>query len=197
MIEFKLENLPELRAHFDPAIVERAVLSMVNKTAAKAKTDISKGIRSGWAVSAGDINKKSRLHRARRGEKPRAQITYAGPKEGLIHFKPKRLKSGFVTVKVLKRGGRARAVHAKSGAPGFIATANKGTQIFARTGEPKREMRRGNYIGQRREPIEKLAVKSIPEMVSRGVIDAANGLIRDESARIFANEMDFFLGRKK
>jgi hypothetical protein len=194
MIKLELEkNFKDVQKAFNPTLVEKALMSAVNKTSAKAKTRVSKEIRSVWNIKAKDVNRHSKLLRARRGAYHKATLLYTGKKFGLINFSPSVLKSGVVKVKVLKTEGRQQAVHEK-GAPGFIASFNKGRQIFARSGGAKRQAKKGRYAGtkSRREPIVKLAASSVPEMIHRNTVAELRSEVSKEFPVIFDREYNFY-----
>ena len=185
MIEFKLENFEEIRRTFDPALVDKALTSALRKTANKAKTKVSKKVREEWNVKVEDINRHANdpVIRWFDGD-PQAALVYIGSKLGLINFSPKRLaKNRGVSVKVKKKERPKVAVG--FGNKGFIATANKGTQIFARQ-------------TKERLPLIKLTGPSIPEMVGKeDTVEAFQSFAGDEYSRQFIVAMDYFLGRNR
>jgi hypothetical protein len=198
VISIKMENYDQVLGAFNPSIVDRALSSALNKTAAKARTKVSSEIRTVWNLSAGEIKKSSWLNKARpmSWSRPVATISYSGRKLGMYHFKPTVRKNRSVTVKVLKRAPRQPARH-ESGRPGFFMVLNGGKNIWARTGEPKRAPRGGRYKGKdiKREPITVLKVRSIPQMISKRVIRKMDKQIDDDFPIIFAREMTFMQDR--
>ena len=197
MISIKMTNYDKVLGAFDPSIADLALASALNKTALKSRTEVSVQIRKVWTVKAGEIKESSWFIRARQlaWSKPSAQIIYSGRKLGLYHFSPRVGKKG-VTVKPLVRKARSPAMH-ESGRKGFYREYMGGKNIWARTGEPKREMKKGRYAGTgiKREPITVLKVRSIPQMITKRVMRSLDAQIADDFPRIFDNEFAFMQGR--
>lgn len=102
---------------------------------------------------------------------------------GLLNFGATASRSGGVSVTVLRSDGMQRLRHA------FKAQGlNRNTHIFERSGRP-REMRKGKYIGQKRQP---LAAKFGPAVsqglrnptIQRGISDFALTKLTSEVRRL-------------
>ncbi len=170
---------------------DRAIVSAINKTAAQAKTQISRGIREEFNISAALVRERLLLQRARRAGL-HFTATLIGNPHGrarramnLIHFVERkttlaearrRAKAGTLAqlhFKVKRKGG-------KQTLPGaFIG--NQGRTVFIR-------------VGKERTPIRAVQTIGVPQMFqTRRVQDPVLRWIRVEFPRIFASEVRYYL----
>jgi len=127
LIEFKFDDIEQMKKIFDPKIIDKAVNTANVKTARKTRTLISKEARKIYNVKAGDIGKVVGLRRTPDG----MLIIYQGARISLGKFtaKSKKVQSAKgkrtgVTVRVRKDNGR------KIVKKGFMVK----DKIFARKG---------------------------------------------------------------
>lgn len=109
-----------------------AISAALNKVAAKARTEMVRGITSEFAVMGKDVRERVELQRARRGQLMAALEAF-GVRKGkrsrnVILFTAKPARGG-VTVKIRKQGGRKLIRNA------FIG--NKGRTVFSREGKAR------------------------------------------------------------
>ncbi|RDH86369.1 MAG: hypothetical protein DIZ78_09370 [endosymbiont of Escarpia spicata] len=109
--------------------LDRAKVTATNRTLTGLVTYSSKTIRKDINVKAGDFKKKLKIHRARRGSAFGA-IDVSGAHFPLAAMGARTLKSGMVTAKPKKRGGRVRYKGA------FIRNVGSGRHrgVFRRVG---------------------------------------------------------------
>jgi len=136
-------------------IVDDARIAALNRTGASGVTQIRKDTATATGVPSKEISKRMKLHRASK------------------RVRGARIFIGVLPVAAIKAGGRALAngvsyrgakgegrVKIKSGFLATMPTGHRG--IFQRTGEAKRVMTKGNYQGQRREPIAEVKIQIAP-----------------------------------
>ena len=188
-LELKIENLTQLKAAHDPALVNKALKTAVNKSTAKAKTLVSRSVRENYTVKASDVGSSVTFTRARNGESE-AVLRYVGSRIGLHKF-----TSRVRTVSVRSKNGRYGykrkqtrvKVHKKDAlTPAVGPNGNAGF-----TGPDGRVYAR---VGIRRDKIVALMGPSIPQMVDKAkVIDPLNNMLSTELNEQFAHNLDFFM----
>ncbi len=153
MYEVTLEGIDEARKAFGNLPVDKALKSMRNKLAAKAKTAASRAIRQEYNIKARDLSANMEIRRAKSGNDPALLVAAGGP-ISLIYFDAQEIvihgsdaiirqratgkngsgglvsrktragkKARGVTVKVKKQRKRVKG---KYGHGGFIATGQRG-----------------------------------------------------------------------
>lgn len=191
-LRYKFTDLDKLKKAFDPKIVEKAQRSTVKKTAAKARTWLSRRARQVYTVTAGVVARHSKLENYFGDpQQPFSVIRYVGSRIGLINFASrerlvrtdKGLRRG-VSVRVRKDHKRS-VVKGRKGrdqSPGFIATGNNdNTHIFARRGDSKL-------------PISAMYGPSVAEMIGREEVQGQmSAFVGSEMPAIFDHEMEYFL----
>jgi len=184
-ITVRVEGLDKVARMLDPKRFERVVRRTVNKTAAKAKTAMSKEVRKTYTIKAKDFNKKVKLNRAKgRSLKAviRAKDTRGTP---LINFNPRQTKKG-VTYRVKKTEGRKRLPHA------FIATMPSGhTGVFKRFG-PRVRIR--GRAGKHQRIREQFRVDTVG-MVNQEGVKAARRTVDTDMDRILTHELNFEMSK--
>lgn len=189
MLELKIENITQLKAAYDPALVNKALTTAVNKATAKARTQISRAVRENYTVKASGVSSAVSLTRAKNGE-AEAVLRYAGSRLGLYKFASRvrtvavRSKNGRygyrrkqTRVRVHKNDGLTPAV-GPNGNAGFTAPDGR---VYAR-------------VGVGRDKIVALMGPSIPQMVDKAsVIDPLNDMLSTELNEQFTHNLDFFM----
>lgn len=188
MIRTEFRDLDKLRDRFGSKIVTQALNSVVNKTANKARTFVSKTVRDTYNVKAAKI--KQSLHEIRRKD-PKDLVAerilqYTGGKVSLVNFgaRPARIsgsKRKGASVLVRKDRGR-KIVKGKSGFGAFIAPgANSNVHVFIRK-------------TTERQPIEKLSGPSIAEMIATTETQKkVDAFVQAEMPKELDHALDYFL----
>lgn len=187
-VTYELKDIRRTLNALDPAIVKKARRSANLKTTRKARTFISKGVRSKYAGNASRVKRGVSLKTVNQGQMTQNVLVYVGHRIGLINFVTKsranaaanRTKSGKhrkLSVRIRKDSGR-KTIY------GFVAIGRSGnTHVFARTGAP-------------RMPIRALKTISIPEMVNTaGIQDSVNEFVGKEYPVQFEHELEYFLSK--
>lgn len=141
MIKYEIERLPELRARFDPRLVNKAMFHALDVSIRKLRVRVSREIRKTYNVKAAAISKSLFI---RKDTINGRLLTYTGfaipldkfdPKPKIIRAKRRKIRGIGVTVKIRKDRGR------KLVQGGFMANVN-GQKIFKRVGESRLPIRR-------------------------------------------------------
>lgn len=155
-LRFEGRDVAALRKIYDPKVIDKALITAMNRATNKARTTASATARKIYAIPAAPIKKAHRIIR-RNGSKIERVIVYRGGGQGLEKFKPgqklvrkgKRKYKG-VTVRIRKDRGR------KLVGGGFKADAN-GVKVMARKTDA-------------RLPIRRLVGPSIPHMIAKKLV---------------------------
>ena len=182
LLTFEGKTPAQLRKIYDPDIIQKALITAMNRATMKTRTEVSQKVRSIYDIKAGDISKRVSIRKQQHRDIVR-YLLYRGPAEGLEKFKPrgKNIRVGTrrlrgVTVRVRKDRGR------KLVKGGFLA-AISGTKVFKRKGLP-------------RLPIRKLVGPSVPHMVGKKlVVVAAQDKFHHEVDIEFDRAMQFHLSK--
>lgn len=173
-------NFPEVQrqlARLGTDVYGRAAVSAMNKTVAKARTAMSREIRSEFNLSASVVNDGLRVRRASlvNGLAHIEAVLESPSRHGramnLIHFSATQTKAG-VSVKIKRVGGKKVVRSA------FIA--NKGRTVFRRTGETRLPI----------EPVQTIAVQQM--FNTRRIKEVVMQMMRDEFPAQFAVAARYF-----
>lgn len=197
MIEFKLENLDQLREVYDPKIVDKALTRSINRIAVRARKKVSQTVRAEFNIKARDIAKALRFKRAKSGSNE-AVLMYAGSRIGLHKFG---MRTRTVKVKTSRYGRTRQQVRVKvrktsalTPAVGRVNVLFKGshvTQGFESQGRIYARKGKGRY------PLMFLKGPSIPAMVDQDtVLNEVQALMNEEFAKEFERNMEFYLMRR-
>lgn len=161
-------------------VYQKAAVSALNKTVAKAKTRMSREIRSEYNLPASKVNAALRIQRASFSQGlARIEATLESPSTygramNVIHFSALQTATG-VMVKIKRVGGKTLIRSA------FIA--NKGRTVFKRTG-PKRL------------PIEPVQTIGIPQMFNaKRITEVVLQLVEDDFPQQFDREARYYLSK--
>ena len=186
-------NFPEVQRLLDSmrkGIADKALASTLNKTAAQAKTAMSREIRAEFNMSASKVGEALQVSKARAGGgRVHLQASLESPRKrgrslNLINFMErsttmaqarKRSKAGTLNqlfVQIKKAGGKK--------ALGSAFIGNKGRTVFVRTGKA-------------RLPIKALQTIDVASMFNtKRVNERVLAMIEAKFPEIFANEARFF-----
>lgn len=196
MIALTLENFDALKRRFDPADVLKALDRSVKTAAARVSTGISRDIRTRYNIKAGDVAKSVTAKPVFRGDVYGRLLLYVGNRVTLRKFGAnKRRVNGRTGVSVLvKKANGRKVVQGGFLALGLNARAGETPeQVFKREG-PARRMRKGNYVGRKKQPLIRLTGPSIPTMVqNKDVIEKASELAGEVVRREFTRQMQLLL----
>ena len=198
MIALTIENIGELQRRFDPADVLKALDRSIKTASARVSTGISRDVRVRYNIKASDIAKAVTVKPVYTGEIVSRLLVYVGRRVTLRKFgaNKRRVNKGLgVSVLVRKDNGR-KIVQGGFMALGLNARPGETPeQIFKRNGVPRR-MRKGTYIGRKKQPLVRLTGPSIPTMVQqKDVIDKASDLAGEVVRREFTRQMNLLLQR--
>lgn len=176
-------NFPQVQAQLKQLredIATRALASAVNKTAAQARTQMSREIRQEFAMPAAKVNQALVVRKAsaKAGIYSMTAALESPSKRGrslnLINFSAKQTRKG-VTVRISRKGGR------KLLASAFIA--NKGRTVFKR-------------VGKDRLPIKAVQTIDVAQMFNTQRINAkVVQFIQTNLQRVFESEARYFTQR--
>ena len=190
--EFDINQLQALKNRYDPKIVERAFSQALDRTQAKAATQISRDVRDDYHITAGDIKKRLTVKRARRDAS--RSLLYAGRRLPLDHFKPKATRARVVTT-TSRRGNRYKT--RRRGASVLVRKDTGRQQVPGGWFAKGRILRRADRNDNASEPRIQFG-PSIPGMVSHpAVIESAQEMVREDLPRQFSGRMDYLLGRQQ
>lgn len=161
-------------------VFERAAVSAMNKTVAKARTAMSREIRAQYNLSASKVNEALRVKKAWRAqgfmewEAALESPSQRGRALNLINFSARATQQG-VTVAIKKGAGRKLIKSA------FIA--NQGRTVFIRTGKA-------------RLPIKGVQTIDVPQMFNaRRINERVVEMIRAEFPIQFEREARYFMSK--
>jgi len=171
-------------------IGERATVMALNKTAAKAKTEMVRAITSEYVIRASDVRPRMRVQRARRGRltavlDPFASVSRRGRSLNVVHFLER--KVSLAEARRRRKAGTLSQLRfriKKTGGPRTIKGAfigNKGRTIFERV--PGSVMSsREKYSGTKHaEGIRPVQTLGVPQMFGvRRISDRVVRRIRKE-----------------
>lgn len=197
LLEFQLTDLPELKARFGDAVVNKALNRTLDRMQSKSATLVSSDVRSFYNIQAARIKQDLSLKREYLGGQPSRVLLYAGERIGLTRFAGtvrkvevdavSKLGTRFRTTrtaayhKVAKSGSRTRSAH-KTGALGFPAKgANANYQFFAR-------LPNGS--------LEALYGPAVPLMVNKKTQQKLNAMLASDMHTEFNRNMAFYLGKQ-
>ncbi len=190
-VRFNLEGPRTALNNLKKGIGDRAVLSILNKTTAQAKTRMSQAIRAEYNISAALVNERLRIRRATRKDIVTFSATLIGnPETGggkrsmnLVHFLEANAQA-----KAFKRGKgwrldelrfKVRKTGGKQTLPGAFV-GNNGRTVFIRTGKA-------------RLPIKAVRTIGVPQMFNtRRNIASVTSWIRANLPRIAASELAYY-----
>lgn len=179
-------NFPNVIRRLDSLqkeVGEKALVSALNKTAAKGKTQSNKEIRKEFALTKAKVDEKLFVYKATRAGRNEfvAVIESRGPfgrrAINLINFSARQVRTpdGGVSVKIKKAGGRKLVKGA------FIG--NQGRTVFIREGKG-------------RLPIRPVQTIDVPQMFNvKQQMEKLIAFVRAEFPRIFEHEADFYLAK--
>lgn len=153
-------------------VVDKGVVSALNKAAAQGRTEMSRAIRDEFNVSATTVREKLFVSQARRvAGAVQIQATLLSKTPGgkrrainLINFAARKTAKG-LTVKIKRSGGRVIAAR-----DGFIG--NKGRTAFVRVPGTVMNARRGSIGQAHRQKIKPLQTIDVPQMFNTRRINA-------------------------
>lgn len=202
MIREEFQDLDALRDKYNPAVVNRALNSAINKTKNKARTLVSREVRKIYNIKAAKL--KAALNEiAIQPTKGKVNdvviervLSYTGGRISLINFGAKskvvrvankkgkkKLKRNAVTVLVKKTSGR-KLVKGKDGRGAFIGVGNNFNEhVFMRETDS-------------RKPIVKLWGLSVAEMVNTSkVLNEVDKLVKADLPDQLDHALEYFLGK--
>jgi hypothetical protein len=157
-VRFDLDGPRNLLNSLKTGVGDRAVLSILNKTTAQAKTRMSQAIRADYNISAGLVGERLRIRRATRRDIVTFTASLIGnPETGgrrrsmnLVHFLEKQAQA-----KAFRRGkgwrlDELRFKVKKGGGKQMLPGAfvgNKGRTVFIRTGKTRLPIKAVRTIG--------------------------------------------------
>ena len=188
-------NFPEVQRKLESLrrdIAERATVSAINKTAAQAKTQMTREITGEFNIKSSKVKESLRVIRARYvGGQANIQARLESPSRkgrslNLINFEARKTVKG-VTVKIKKSSGR------KLLTGGFIA--NKGRTVFVRKGGVMPS--RSKYAGTKHaEEIKALQTIEVAQMFNTKRINSkVVKFIEAKLPEVMENEMRFFVSK--
>lgn len=184
ILRYEDMKLDELRKQFSPSVVTKALTKATNNVMGKARTRISKNVRTRYTVSAAAVAKVFKPVRASYSGSD-AMLVYMGHRISMINFSAKMTNRdrGRKSKKVLKVKVR-RDQSPKRLSTAFIAVGkNDNRHVFRR-------------LTSAREPFKVVRSLSIPEMVSsKFVLEDVFNLAEKELRKDFKHQMDFYLGK--
>lgn len=166
------------------AAAQKAMVSTINKVAAKMRAEGSREVRKEYKVKPADINKALWLKRATPGNL-KAILRARGRRTPLFVFSA-RQNSRDVTVQVKVNRGRTLLLSS------FEATVGTGGHVgvFWR----KERFRRGQRVP--RLPIKELFGPSIPQLFgSEAIARKLEALVDRDLPKVFSHELAFYQGR--
>ena len=193
-VKFDLEGPRTLLNNMKRGIGDKAVLSILNKTTAQAKTRMSQAIRAEYTISAALVNERLRIRRATRKDIVTFSATLIGnPETGgtkrsmnLVHFLEKNAQ-----IKAFRRGKswrldelrfKVRKAGGKQTLPGAFV-GNNGRTVFIRTGKA-------------RLPIKAVRTIGVPQMFNtKRNIASVTSWIKANLPRIAASEIAYYTSR--
>lgn len=154
-LKVKVENIAELKKEMAelPEMASKCVQAALKRTESKARTTVSKSVRTKYNFKAGRIKGAQKASK-KRNRGPFGQsldLIYKDRLPSLISFNARQFKYGVKAT--VKKGNRASVRSA------FIQAANGGTAVF------KRE-------GGERYPIKALRTVSVPQAITNEEIEA-------------------------
>ena len=190
VLHFAGHSPEKLKKILDPKIIDRALVTAMNKATGKARTTVKQTAGKLYTLKQGDINKRGRV--LKRGNLTRI-LHYKASGEGLEKFShgQKMVKRGnrkypTVTVKVKKDGPRKLIAGSFKGRAQFgdgEGGKNNGLKAFVRKGETRLKIR-------------KLIGPSVPHMVAKKlVVDAAEKRFTDEVGIEFERAIKFHMSK--
>ena len=189
LVDFRFDNLDELKRAYDPALVDKAAASTIKQLQAKASTIISKAVRDRYNVSASAM--RSALKQSKvvfQGGVPVGYNIYLSKRISLSYFATN-ARPKVKTARGIRYGARTklyknkRPEMVKGGFFGTARTSGSG-QIFQR-------------IGDKRLPIKKLTGPAISQMVGGGLpLQALDNLIKEEGDAKFAQNLEHFMQKQ-
>lgn len=184
-----ITGIEQVKQAFGEEVINKAVASTVNKTAALGKTAISKSIRSYWNIKQKRFNQNSKVvYTSFKARKKIAYIKFSGKPVGLQELPFEVRKAG------KSKGQISVQIHNKSSGYGavilrhaWVSNFGHGDRIFDRNNATKRSRRRqapslpnmveNNQPG--RDDVETIIAK-ITERRSQGILN---------------NELDFYMNK--
>ena len=159
--------------------VHNATVRALNKAANQTKTEASKSIRARLALKARVVNKQLKVIKAAR--KAEAAVVATGAAIPLRDYDARQTDLG-VTFRI----NRSR----RSLLKGAFIVQSIGRHVFTRSG-PKRKMKRGRYVGQKKQPIIKRVGPSLPSTFLRDkVIRAMHSKVASIYPRLIGHEVE-------
>ena len=159
--------------------VHDATVRALNKAANQTKTQASKSIRAKRALKAGVVNEQLKVTKAAR--KAEAAVVATGAPIPLRDYGARQTARG-VTFRV-NRGKRSLL-------KGAFIVQSIGQHVFTRSG-PKRKMKRGRYVGKKKQPIIKRVAPSLPSTFVRDeVIRAMHSKVASIYPRLIGHEVE-------
>lgn len=188
MLTFTFDNFAEVKARFDPRVVQRAVRTTITRTATRAKTEVSRQIRAIYNIKAGTVNEVVRRRIERRSEETVAVLEYRGSPLPVDRF-------GTSTRMVNTRRGKRVAVTAR-------VRKDRGRQIV-RGAFPLRGRGEGGPTMERqgdgRLPIRRVFRLSVPQMLNEetGIVTRVQDFIERTGNRELDRNLRFFEDRAR
>lgn len=183
-INIDTKDLQRELARQTDAIVNKAAVRAINKTAMQARTEAVRQVRNaGYNIKASAIRQSFKLHRATKNNLT-ALLTATGKPIGLIDYGARQVASG---VSVSVKNGRkiirgAFLAKMKSGHVGVFVRVGKGHKTVIRNGK---RIKTGL-------PIKELFGPSVPAALSNQAVQNAVGkMIKQKFPKIFAHELQF------
>ena len=186
-------NFPQVQralSNLQADVAKQATARALNRTIEQARTQMSREIRSEYAVDTRFIGQRLRIKRAtffggRLGLEAALDAQEKPRSANVIRFKARKVRGG-VAVKIKRAGPRQLIRNA------FIG--NKGRTVFTRVPGTKMASRR--WAGKHGEQIEPVQTIDLPQMFnSRRIKAAVVAAMQARFPAIFERELAFALGR--
>lgn len=193
-IETNFADIARQLAELPEQIGSKATASALNKTMAQAKTAMSRGIRAEFMMSAAKVNQALRVNKASaKGGLFQMEASLESPRQqgrslNLINFTARQNKSGLLSVKIKRTGGR------KPVAGAFIG--NKGRTVFERVAGTTMASR-SKYAGTKHaQEIKAVQTIDVAQMFNTKRINAAVvELVETKFPEVFDHEVKFYMDK--
>lgn len=182
ILEFSFQNFEEVKRAFDPKIVQKAINSTIPRTARKARTEVSKQIRSVYAIKAATVKETVTLRTERKTDEVFSILSYRGASLPIDRF------STSVRSKATPKGRRT-AVSARVKKSGGRKLVKGGFPLQGRTGPTMKR------TGDSRLPIERVFSLSVPQMLNDDIHRRVQAKIEADANIELNRNLQFFQDR--
>jgi hypothetical protein len=185
ILEFSFQDFDNVKASFDPKVVQKALRTTITRTARKARTEVSKQIRSEYTVKAKTIKDTVSLRTKRTAEDTVSILSYRGGSLPIDRFSvsQRRVSTSSgprrgVSVRIRKNGGRK--------------VLKGGFKLRGQKADPTMER-----VGDSRLPIKRVTSLSVPQMINDDVERAVSERIGIDANIELNRNLAFFQERAR